>query len=106
RKLDSEYIHLHRYHVAFLEGDGSLMEEESSWAMGQPGAEDWELSDESDTEAYYGRLGRARELATQAVESAKRNDCAATAAMWLVNEALREAEFGNVATARKDANDA
>jgi eukaryotic-like serine/threonine-protein kinase len=59
------------------------MQQESSWAMGKPGAEDWQLSDESDTEAYYGRLQKAREFTNRAVESAKRNNTASTAAMWL-----------------------
>jgi tetratricopeptide (TPR) repeat protein len=75
------------------------------WATGKP-EEDGQLSDESDTEAYYGRLRKARELTQQAVESAKRNGAADTAALWQVNEALREAEFSNSALARKTAADA
>jgi len=71
------------------------------WARGKPSAEDGQLSDDSDTEAYYGRLRKARELTRQAVESAKRNAGTDTAALWQVNEALREAEFGNTALARK-----
>lgn len=106
RNLDSPDIHLYRYHVAFLEGDAVAMKQESSWAMGKPGAEDWQLSDESDTEAYYGRLQKAREFTSQAVDSAKRNNTASTAAMWLVNDALREAEFGKIASARKAVADA
>jgi eukaryotic-like serine/threonine-protein kinase len=101
RNLDSEFLHLNRYHLAFLENDLPAMQEESSWARGKPGAEDGQLSDESDTEAYYGRLRKARELTRQAVESAKRNGANDTAALWQVNEALREAEFGNTALARK-----
>ena len=106
RKLDSSYLHLERYHLAFLENDLSAMQEQSSWASGKPGVEDTQLSDESDTEAYYGRMRNARELTRQAVESAMRNGSADTAALWHVNEALREAEFGNIALARKAAADA
>jgi serine/threonine protein kinase/tetratricopeptide (TPR) repeat protein len=106
RNLESPDLHLYRYHVAFLEGDAVGMQQESSWAMGKPGAEDWQLSDESDTEAYYGRLQKAREFTSQAVESAKRNNTASTAAMWLVNDALREAEVGKIASARKAVADA
>ncbi len=101
RNLDSEFLHLNRYHLAFLENDVSAMQEQSSWARGKPAAEDGQLSDDSDTEAYYGRLRVARELTRQAVESAKRNAGTDTAALWQVNEALREAEFGNTALARK-----
>ncbi len=106
RNLDSPYLRLQRYHLAFLENDQPAMEEQSSWARGKPGAEDGQLSDESDTEAYYGRMRNARELTRQAVESARRNGSADTAALWQVNEALREAEFGNTSLARKAAADA
>ena len=101
RNLDSEFLHLNRYHLAFLENDLPAMQEQSLWARGKPSAEDGQLSDDSDTEAYYGRLRKARELTRQAVESAKRNAGTDTAALWQVNEALREAEFGNTALARK-----
>ena len=101
RNLDSEFLHLDRYHLAFLENDLPAMHEQSLWARGKPSAEDGQLSDDSDTEAYYGRLRKARELTRQAVESAKRNAGTDTAALWQVNEALREAEFGNTALARK-----
>jgi serine/threonine protein kinase/tetratricopeptide (TPR) repeat protein len=106
RNLDTPDLHLYRYHLAFLQGDSSAMQEQSLWAMGKPGVEDGELSDESDTEAYYGRLSKARELTRRAVESAKRSGSTDTAALWQVNEALREAEFGNTALARKAAADA
>ena len=106
RNLDTPDLHLYRYHLAFLENDPAAMQEQSSWATGKPGAEDAQLSDESDTEAYYGRLQKARELTRQAVELAKRNEGADTAALWQVNEALREAEFGNTTFARKAAADA
>ena len=101
RNLDSEFLHLNRYHLAFLENDLPAMQEQSLWARGKPAAEHGQLSDDSDTEAYYGRLRKARELTRQAVESAKRNAGTDTAALWQVNEALREAEFGNTALARK-----
>ena len=106
RNLDTPDLHLYRYHLAFLENDPAAMQEQSSWATGKPGAEDAQLSDESDTEAYYGRLQKARELTRQAVELAKRNGGADTAALWQVNEALREAEFGKTTFARKAAADA
>jgi eukaryotic-like serine/threonine-protein kinase len=106
RDLDTPDLHLYRYHLAFLENDPAAMQEQSSWAAGKAGAEDAQLSDESDTEAYYGRLQKARELTRQAVELAKRDGGADTAALWQVNEALREAEFGNTTFARKAAAEA
>ena len=107
RKLDSPDLHLYRYHLnSFRKNNPAAMQEQSSWATGKAGAEDAQLSDESDTEAYYGRLQKARELTRQAVELVKRDGGADTAALWQVNEALREAEFGNTTVARKAAADA
>ena len=66
----------------------------------EPGAEDALLSAESDTEAFYGRFDRARSLTKRAAQSAKNADMAETAAGWMANAALREAEVGNKVQAR------
>jgi eukaryotic-like serine/threonine-protein kinase len=101
-KLDELFLHQAMYIVGFLEQDGKNMREQVEWAMHKPGAEDLLLSTESDTEAYFGRLGKARDLSQLAVESATHNDAKETAALWEGNEAVREAQFGNAATARKE----
>ena len=103
RKLEGRSLHLNRYGVAFLEGDTPEMQQQLAWATGKPGAEDAMLSVHSDTEAYAGRLEKARELSRQAADVAKRNDQKETAATWLLNAALREAEAGNTAQARQQA---
>jgi ATP/maltotriose-dependent transcriptional regulator MalT len=59
------------------------------------------LTTQSDTEAYHGRLAKARELSQRAMEAAKHHDSQESAALWQANAALREAEFGNAAQARK-----
>jgi len=74
-----------------------------AWAAGRSGEEDWLLSAQSDTEAYFGRPGKAREFSRRAVESAVSADAKETAALWQGNAALREAEFGNASSARQDA---
>jgi tetratricopeptide (TPR) repeat protein len=71
--------------------------------MGKPGDEDSMLSQQSDTEAYRGRLKQAREYSQRAVESAQRNGTREVAAGWAVNQAFREAEFGNFSIARQEA---
>ena len=101
RKLEDPFLHLFSYHLAFLKRDRSEMQSEVDWANGKPEAEDMLLSAQSDTEAYYGHLTKARELSQRALESAKRNGSNETAALWRANEAAREAEFGNVVQARK-----
>jgi tetratricopeptide (TPR) repeat protein len=106
RKLDGPSLRLARYALAFLRNDQAGMAQQAAWAAGKPGAEDLLLSMQADTEAYHGRLTKARELSQHAVESATRADASETAAIWRVNGALREAEFGNGANARKMADQA
>jgi len=100
RKLDYPLLHSNRYGIAFLEGDVEEMQRQVEWASGQLGAEHRLLSYQSDTEAYYGRLGKARELSRRAMDSARRAGEKETPADWEMNAALREAEFGNTAQAR------
>ena len=106
RKLNDTYLHLNLYALAFLQGNAAAMKQEADWAVGKPGAEDQMLSLESDTEAWSGKLGKARELSRQAVESARRNDAKEPAALWQANAAVREALFGNADAARQDAGEA
>ena len=102
RKRDHPFLHADLYGVAFLQRDMAEMERQVAWAAGQPGAEDWLLSLESDTNAFFGHLGKAREFSRRAVQSARRGDEKETAALWQINAALREAEFGNFERARKE----
>jgi eukaryotic-like serine/threonine-protein kinase len=97
RNLDGAFLRLNLYGIAFLQNDTAEMERQVAWAMGKPQGENSLLSAQSDTEAYFGRLGRARELTQQAVDSASRNDQQETAGEWQMNAALREAESGNAA---------
>jgi hypothetical protein len=69
------------------------MQQQVAWATGRSRDEDWLLSAQSDTEAYFGRLARAREFSQRAFDSALHADAKETAALWQVNAALREAEF-------------
>jgi predicted Zn-dependent protease len=89
------------YALAFLSGDAADMERQVAWASGRPGEEDVMLSTHADTQAYYGRLGKARDLSRRAVDAAVRGEAKETAALWLAFQALREAELGNGAAARQ-----
>jgi eukaryotic-like serine/threonine-protein kinase len=100
-KLDGLVIRLTWYSLAFLNGDTAEMDRQAAWAAGRPGEEDAVLSTQSDTEAYFGRLARARDFSRRAVDAAVRADSKETAALWQANAALREAEFGNAATAKQ-----
>ena len=103
QKIETADMHRGRYGVAFLEGDTAEMERQVAMLAGNPDSEDMLLSAASDTEGYYGRLGKARELSRKAVAAAERGNRKETAALWQVNGALREAEFGNRDRARENA---
>jgi serine/threonine protein kinase/tetratricopeptide (TPR) repeat protein len=103
RKLGDVPLHVNLYGLAFFQGNTAAMKQQEDWAIGKLGAEDWMLSLESDTEGWSGRLGKARELSRQAVESARRSDEKEAAALWQANAAIREALFGNAEAARQNA---
>jgi eukaryotic-like serine/threonine-protein kinase len=103
RKLEGIPLHLNLYALAFFQSNVPAMKQQADWALGKPGAEDQMLSLESDTEAWSGKLGKARELSRQAIESARRSDEKEPAALWQANAAIREALFGNADTARQNA---
>jgi eukaryotic-like serine/threonine-protein kinase len=100
-KLDGGFLRQIIYLLAFLQGDAARMEQQVAWGAGKPGDEDLLLSAQSDTEAYYGRISKARDFSRRAVNSAIRADSKEAAALWQVNTALREAELGNAASAKQ-----
>jgi tetratricopeptide (TPR) repeat protein len=100
--IDGIDIRQQKYSVYFLRSNPQGMEQQVTWAAGRPGEEDAMLSTQSDTEAYYGRLTRARDFSRRAADSAVRADSKETAGLWEANEALREAEFGNTTDAKKN----
>jgi serine/threonine protein kinase/Flp pilus assembly protein TadD len=101
RNIDGFAIRFPLYELAFLAGDTAEMERQVAWESGRPGEEDQILNIHADTQAYYGRLDKARDLARRAADSAVRTGAKETAAQWLGFEAIREAELGNVAAARQ-----
>jgi len=102
RNLDGDFLHQEIYYLSFLKGDTAEMERQVAWAAGKPGTEDLLLSFQSDTEAYYGRIAKARDFSRRAVDAAVRANAKEGAALWQINAAMREAEFGNSAVAKQD----
>jgi len=103
RNLESAWLMSDCYGLAFVEGDTATMQQLVTSAMGKMGTEDLLLSNASDTEAFYGRRTKARELSRRAAESALRDNRKEAAALWQLNAALREAEFGDGEEARRQA---
>jgi tetratricopeptide (TPR) repeat protein len=102
RKLDDFALHNALYALAFLGADSKAMAEQQQWFAGKP-EENFGLALASDTEAYGGHLGKARELTKRAVDSAIRADSKETEALWQAIAAQWEAAYGYAAEARQSA---
>ena len=102
RGLSSPSMQVFLYRLAFLRGDLAEMERRVAAAAGQP-AEDHLLAQQADTEAYHGRLAKARALTRRTVDSALRDGRLEAAATFRTAAALREAAFGNREQARREA---
>jgi serine/threonine protein kinase/tetratricopeptide (TPR) repeat protein len=102
RKLDDLLLRNALYALAFLGSDSAAMAEQQQWFAGKP-EENIGLALASDTEAYGGHLGKARELTKRAVDSAIRADSKENGAIWQENAAIAQAAYGNPAEARQSA---
>ncbi len=106
RKMDDYELHNALYALAFLAADSVAMAEQLQWFAGKPEYENYGLAFASDTEAYGGRLAKARELTKRAVNSAIQADSKENGAIWRANAAVQQAAFGNSAEARQSAAEA
>ncbi len=106
RNLTSKFVRSIVCYLAFLRNDAATVEQQLAEVRDKPGDEDPLVSQQSDTEAYFGRLRRARALSRRAAELAIHAQAKEAAAGWLVNAALREAEYGNATMARKQVAEA
>ena len=105
RRLDDAITHNALYALAFLGADSAAMAEQQQWFVGKP-EENWGLALASDTEAYVGHLGKARELTKRAMDSSIRADSKESGAIWRAIAAQWEAAYGNGTEARKKAVEA
>ena len=95
RKLNDELLWINLYSVAFARRNAEEMRHLVNGTAGKPGLEDELLGMQSDTEAYFGRLKKSRELTARAQQVAHQNGDDETAAGYLVSAALREVETGD-----------
>ncbi len=102
---DSEQLAGYLYLLAFLRNDAHEMQRILDSASGKPGEED-RLFIQSDTEAYFGRVATARDLARKAAEVARHNGAHETAALYLVHAALRDTETGEFSNTQEKINEA
>jgi eukaryotic-like serine/threonine-protein kinase len=101
RQLDDFGEHAILYTLSFLSSDSGTMEEQERWFAANPEYAGIGLDLAAETEAYGGRLSKARELTKRAVDSARQADSIESAALWCADVALREASYGNATEARQ-----
>ena len=92
-----------RYSIAFYRGDNPGMAQEIAAATGKPGIEDLVFELDADTAAYFGQLGKARELSERAADSAERSAGKEISAQYYAASAVREALFGEPDRAKQQA---
>jgi eukaryotic-like serine/threonine-protein kinase len=104
KKLDVSLFHFTLYQVAFLQNDPAAMARElSAVSNSSPEMAALALNIGAATEAYFGRLEKARALVQRAVASQEGVGGKDRAAGALIAQARVEAKVGDVAGARKDA---
>ncbi|MBZ5720489.1 MAG: protein kinase [Acidobacteriia bacterium] len=106
RKLDDPIHRNALYALAWLGADGPAMVEQKQWFASHREYENYGLALASDTEAYAGHIGKARELTKRAVDSAIGTDSQEIGAVYLAIAAQREAAYGNATKARQVAAEA
>ena len=106
KKIDSPGIRLARYQLAFLQSDDAGMAEQVTWAAEHAADESVLPCYQADTAAFFGQLGKARELTRQAVAEAQHAGRKERAAGCEAQAALREALLGNGGEARRFAGNA
>lgn len=106
RKLENEALLTEYYGLAFLRDDGPDMARQVAAATGKLGIEDQLLMMQSDTDAYFGRLIKARQSTQLARDSALHTGAKETAALWQLDGALHEVELGDPQRAGREALEA
>jgi serine/threonine protein kinase/Flp pilus assembly protein TadD len=102
-QADSSMVHQLRYRIAFLENDAAEMDRQVLWAAGKPGAEQWFLESQAETEQFFGRMEGAQKLFGRVVESALRNGDKTFATAVAIGLAGAEADLGNFGRSRQQA---
>jgi tetratricopeptide (TPR) repeat protein len=103
RKLESEELLGNMYLLAFVRRDTAAMQKQLAAAIGKLGFEDQLLAAQSDTDAFFGRLAKAREFTGKARESAIRADSKEGAAIWQMDGAMHEVDTGNLDRGHQEA---
>jgi DNA-binding winged helix-turn-helix (wHTH) protein len=102
-KLQSPYISLGMYNVAFAQNDTAGMAQQVAKMETVPRWGHTMLFLEGDTAAYYGHSKAARDFARRATDTAQRAGEKDATAIYSVLSGLREVSFGNSREGRRQA---
>ncbi len=102
RNLDGSLLKNY-YQLAFLQDHSAAMQHLLSVAQGKSDTDAALLAMEADTEAFHGREREANGFTARAIKVALLAGDRESAADAAVSQALREAEFGDLSHARKNA---
>ncbi len=91
QKLETEAMHTHLFHLAFIKGDAAVMKQELDWAAAKSPslAETWQTQ----AAEFYGQSTKADQFSEQALNLTQRNNARDAAAQVLLQQALRRAAF-------------
>jgi DNA-binding winged helix-turn-helix (wHTH) protein/tetratricopeptide (TPR) repeat protein len=101
RSLQTEGLLQTNYHVAFLRGDDRAMAQLVQQASSQPETAALLLSEQSNTDAFYGRVKQANESTRKAAILMEQQGDKDSAARYWAQAAIREAEFGDKGVAQE-----
>ena len=100
RKVEIPLLALLRYDIAFLKGDNAGMQREAAAAHGKAGAEELISDHQAFALAYAGHLQDATKMLRRASDLAQQTAHLEKAASFETREALWEAFYGNVQSAK------
>ena len=106
RQLDSPWLHLYLYLIAYQQADEAEMTRQAAQLKGVPGFQGILLDYRAQAAAREGRLNEARSISAQAVEFALTDKEPDSAALYLAQAAMNDAWAGNRAQARQQARKA
>jgi DNA-binding winged helix-turn-helix (wHTH) protein/tetratricopeptide (TPR) repeat protein len=94
-KFQTDFVLQVKYWKAFVDGDDAAMQRILLNSSDIPGAQSLLLSEQANTEAYHGRMEKARELSRAAAQQMEHDGYPESAADCLALAAVREAEGGS-----------
>jgi hypothetical protein len=106
RGFDTVPMHRLRVRLALLQNDDDAMQEQWSWAIGKPVADQQMLYYRAEVERFYGHYRVARHFSAQATDFAAKESALQDVSFDADEDALQEAEVGNSARARQIAEKA